>query len=50
MDRGRDLVGFGGGKDKYRMGRRLLKGLQEGIKGAGREHVDLIHDVDLIPP
>jgi hypothetical protein len=33
---------LGSRKDKYGVLRRLLKGLEEGVKGCCREHVNLI--------
>ncbi len=48
--RGRDLVYFGSGQDEDRVGRRLFKGLQQGIERRGGEHVHFVHDVDLVSP
>ena len=47
-DGGEYLVLFGGGEYEYRVGRRLLKGLEEGIESRGTEHVDLVDDVDAV--
>ena len=43
-----DLMLLCGGEDKDGIGRRLLKGLEEGVEGRDREHVYLINDVDLV--
>ena len=43
-----DLVLLGRRQDEDRMGRRLLEGLEEGIEGRGREHMDLIDDIDAV--
>ena len=39
---------LGGGEDENHMGGRLLQGLEQGIKGAGREHMHLVHDIDAV--
>ncbi len=44
----RHLADFGGGKDELYVLGRLLQRLQQRVEGAGRQHVDLIDDVDLI--
>ena len=35
---------LGGGENEYRMCRRFLQRLEEGVEGLGAEHVDLIDD------
>ena len=45
-DGGEDLVGFGGGEDEFHVLRRLLQGLEEGVKGGCGEYVDLIDVID----
>ncbi|VUD69780.1 hypothetical protein MET9862_00338 [Methylobacterium symbioticum] len=47
-DRDRDLADLGGGEHELGVRRRLLQGLQEGVERLLREHVDLVHDVDLV--
>ena len=47
---GRDLLGIGRGEDEDHVVGRLLERLQEGVEGRPREHVDLVHDVDLVAP
>jgi hypothetical protein len=42
-------VGFGGGEEEKDMGRRLFQGLEKGIEGFRREHMDFINDVDFEP-
>ena len=39
---------LGGGHHKDDMGRRFFQGLQEGIEGRLREHMDFIDDVNLV--
>ena len=39
---------LGGGEDKLGVLRRLFEGLQQGVEGAGREHVHLVNDEDLV--
>lgn len=47
-DDGREnLVGLGGGEDELYVLRRFFKGLEEGVEGGVREHVNLIDVVDL---
>ena len=48
QDRRENFVLLCGGENEYRMCRRLLKGLEEGVEGGRREHVDLIDDVDAV--
>ena len=50
QDGGGHLVGLGGGEDEDHVGRGLLEGLQQGVEGAGGEHVHLVDDEDLEPP
>ena len=38
------------GEDEYRMCRRFLKSLKEGVERSGRQHVDLIDDVHAVLP
>ena len=45
-----DLVHLGRGEDEHHVGRRLLQRLQQGVERLGREHVDLVDDVDLLAP
>ncbi len=40
----------GGAQDEHDVGRRLLKGLEQGVECLRREHVDLVDDVDLETP
>jgi hypothetical protein len=40
-------MGFGGSQDEDDVGRRFFKSLEQGVGGAGAEHVDFIYDVDL---
>lgn len=42
-DGGKNLVGFGGGEDEFDVGRGLLEGFEEGVKGASGEHVNLVN-------
>ena len=46
-DRGQDPLRVGGRQDEDHPRGRLLQGLQQGVKGCGREHVTLVDDVDL---
>jgi len=39
---------FGGSQDKDNMGWWLLKGFEQGIRGAVTEHVDFVNDIDLV--
>ena len=39
---------IGGRKDKFHVRRGLLQRLQQGVKRRGRQHVHLVHDVELI--
>ena len=47
QDGDRDLVHLGRREDELHVRRRLLERLQEGVPRRVREHVDLVHDVDL---
>ena len=47
QDRGRDLVRLGGREDEHHVRRRLLQRLEQRVECAGRQHVDLVDDVDL---
>jgi hypothetical protein len=38
-----------GSQDKYDVRRRFLQGLQQGITSRIGKHVDLVHDIYLIP-
>ena len=42
------LLRFGGGKDEYYVGRRLLDGLQQCVESTGGEHVHLVYYIYLI--
>ena len=46
-DRLQHRVGLGRREHKPDVRRGLLQGLQQGVEGLGREHVDLVDDVDL---
>ena len=46
QDGGENFVGFSGGEDELYVGRGFLQGFEQGIKGRGGEHVDLIDVVD----
>ena len=48
MDRGRDFLRFGRGEDKDHVRRRFFEGLQQGIEGLVREHVDFVDHIDLV--
>jgi hypothetical protein len=41
-------VRLGGGENEDDVGRRLLQGLEEGVEGGLREHVDLVYEVNLV--
>ena len=43
-----DLADLGGGEDEFRVRRRLLQRLQEGVERLLGQHVDLVDDVDLV--
>ena len=45
-----DFVLLRGGEDELGIRGRLFQGLQEGVEGCRREHVDLVDDVDLVLP
>jgi len=47
-DGGGQFLGLGGGQDEYRVARRLLQGLEQGVERTGGEHVHLVDDVDLV--
>jgi len=47
-DRGRKLVGLGGGQDEGHPGRGLLQGLEQGVEGLAGEHVGFVDDEDLV--
>jgi len=49
QDGGRNFVDFRGGKYEKNMGRGLFKGLEQGIEGSHRKHVDFINDIDFVP-
>jgi hypothetical protein len=44
-----NFLGLGGGEDEDDARRRLLEHLQQGVPRLAREHVRLVHDVDLVP-
>jgi hypothetical protein len=48
-DRVGDLLGFGGGEQEEDARRRLLEDLQKRVEGRLRQHVDFVHDEDLVP-
>jgi hypothetical protein len=48
QDRDRHLADFGGGKQEFHMLGRFLQRLQQRVEGVGRQHVDLVDDVDLV--
>ncbi len=48
-DGGQDLLGLGRRQHEDDMTGRLLQGLEQGVGGGRREHVDLVDDVDLPP-
>jgi hypothetical protein len=41
-------MGFGGSQDKDNMRWWLLQRLEQGIRGAGAEHMDFVYDIDLV--
>ncbi len=43
-----NLLGVGGGKDEFDVGGGFLEGFEEGVERGVGEHVDLVHDVDLV--
>ena len=47
QDRGQNPLRVGGGQHKDHPRRRLLQGFEQGVEGRGREHVALVHHVDL---
>ena len=47
MDGFGNLLRVGGAQDEDHMGRRLFEGLQQGVEGRSRQHVDFVNDVDL---
>ena len=47
QDGNRDLVDFGRREDELHVGRRFLQRLEKRVPGLRREHVHLVHDVDL---
>jgi hypothetical protein len=49
-DGGQHLLRVGGGQDEDHVSRRLLQRLQQRVGGRRGEHVDLVDDVDLLPP
>ena len=49
QDRRYDLVLFGSGEDKDHMCGWFLEGLEEGVEGLHREHVDLVDDIYAVP-
>ncbi|KIT14629.1 hypothetical protein jaqu_36610 [Jannaschia aquimarina] len=49
QDRHRHLADLGGGEDEFHMGRRLFQRLEQRVERAGREHVNLVDDIDLVP-
>jgi hypothetical protein len=48
QNRHRNLANLSRGENELRVRRRFFERLQEGVEGARREHVDLVHDVDLV--
>ena len=48
QDRDRHLADFGRGEQKFHMRRWFLKRLEQRIERAGREHVNLVDDEDLV--
>jgi hypothetical protein len=48
LDRDGDLVGFGGAEDEFHVRGRLFHGLEQGVEGLAREHVDFVDDVDFV--
>ena len=49
-DRGRELLGFGRREDEFHVRRRFLERLEQGVKGAGAQHVDFVDEVNFIRP
>ena len=49
MDGFGNLLRIGGAQDEHDVRRRLFKRLQQRVERRGRKHVDLVHDVDLVP-
>ena len=45
----RDLLRLGRGEDEHDARRRLLEDLEQRVPRLAREHVRLVHDVDLVP-
>ncbi len=41
-------MGFRGGEEKFHIFWGLFQGLEEGVPGAGGEHVDFVDDIDFI--
>jgi hypothetical protein len=48
QDRHRDLVHLGGREHELDVRGRLLERLEQGVPGVLRQHVDLVHDEDLV--
>ena len=48
QDGRKNLMLFSSRKDEYSMCRRFLEGLEEGIEGSLRKHVDLVDDVHAV--
>ncbi|CAM4389077.1 hypothetical protein PARU111607_16605 [Palleronia rufa] len=48
QDGDRHLADLGGGEDELHVGGGFLQRLQERVERAGRQHVDLVDDVDLV--
>ena len=48
-DGGKHLLRVGGGQHEDDVGRRFLQRLQQGVGRRGRQHVDLVDDVHLLP-
>ena len=46
--RGRHLVDLGGGQNEQHMLRRLLQRLEQGVEGAGRQHMHLVDDINAL--
>src|SRR6185503_2272519 len=47
---GGNLLRIRGGEDEDHVRGRLLQRLEEGVEGGTRQHVDLVHDIDLEAP
>ena len=43
-----DLARLGGGEEEHHVGWRLLERLQQRVEGRRRQHVDLVHQIDLV--